>query len=377
MSERLIEATHRLRLSAAAHDLIAEAEAEARADGCSDRVDPVSPEERQLALAAIAACAAIERSVDNSEADVLATATNVVATARLTTQQHDRQNHTLSIRVASVANAELIADALAAEGFERWETWSGAALRSFRRFGDRLTMARTGSHTLVVRVIWADAAPTAGSASPRVSRVRGIVHRIVTPTAGDWDLVALPEWAWRGYSVVRPMRQLAERIGLRRRHEASLGPFLATPDCLLAPLFEFADVHASDTVVDLGCGDGRIPVAAARQFGCSARGVEQSAELVGRAQARIEEAGVADLVDVVAGDARTADLGDVDVVFMFLPADVVAVLLPDVLERLRPGARIVMHEQSRPLVSATCAPQLSRLIVADGAVTIAHRWDAV
>jgi hypothetical protein len=353
MSERLIEATYRLRLSAVAAEVLAGSDAPA--------------EERDLARRALDACAAIERSVAQDEAAVLETALGVTPAARLDHRDHDRQNHTLAVRVGSVDDALEIADALASDGFERWETWTDGALESFRRFGDRLTMARTDGSTLVVRVIWAGRATASGW--------RHTLRRLTTPTAGDWSLVGLPRWAWWGYSVVRPLRQVAERIGVRRRHDASLGPFLATPDSLLDPLFDFGDVGADDTVIDLGCGDGRIAVAAARRFGCVARGVEQSPELVARAHQRVEAAGVADLVDVRIGDARTADLDGVDVVFMFLPADVVSVLLPDVIGRLRPGARVVVHEQSRPLVPAELAPTISRLITAADAVTVAHRWD--
>jgi Methyltransferase domain len=271
-----------------------------------------------------------------------------------------RQNHTITFLVDGPTDAAEAAAALVPLGFVPWERWQLGALESFRRSADQSTTARTDDVTTVVRFRW------------RARRERSRIARALTPTSGDWSVVSLPRWAWWGYSIVRPARLVAERLGLRPKHHASLGPFLATPDSLLEPLFELIGLDADDVLVDLGAGDGRIAVAAAVGRGCRAVAVEHDADLVAAARERAAAAGVSDRVDVVNQDARTADLTDATVVVVFLPIDVVADIAESVMSRLRSGARVLVHEQSR--LPATLTPDTTTLVVGDDAVTVAHVW---
>lgn len=272
------------------------------------------------------------------------------------------QRHTLTVRVDDVATARRAADLLATAGFEPWDTWTAGARASFDRTSEHLTVGRTRDHTLVVRIEWADSAR------------RGAIDRLLRPSHGDWAMVTLPRALWWAYPGVRVVRLAAERLGLRARHRESIGPFLATPDQLLEPLLDVAGATATDVVVDLGCGDGRLVVAAATRGGRSV-GVELDPDLADRARSRASDAGLADRVTIVTDDARTIDLDDADIVFAFLPTDVLADLLPSVLAALRPGARVVAHEQHR-LAPSTPRPTVSQVVVADAALTVAHRWDA-
>ena len=85
---------------------------------------------------------------------------------------------------------------------------------------------------------------------------------------GDWTMVSLPTPLWPAYSFVRPARLVLERIGRRDAHAAGLGPFLSTPHSLIPPLFELVGLGPDDTLLDIGCGDGRIAIAAAQSVGC-------------------------------------------------------------------------------------------------------------
>ena len=275
-----------------------------------------------------------------------------------------RQNHTMRLRVRHYADADRVADRLVDDGFERWECWTDAAHESFGRFAREMTVARTTDVTTVVRIAWAD------------ERHRNRLQRIFVPTAGDWSMLRLPRRAWPAYSLVRPARLVAERLHLRRRHEDSLGPFLATPDSLLDPLLAFAGVDSSGLVVDIGCGDGRLVVAAAARIGCRALGVEQSRELADMARSRARTAGVEDLVEIVHGDARSVDIGAATVVFMFLPVDVAAHLLGDTLRSLAPQARLILHEQMRLPDACEPKPKETFALIGDDGVTVAHRWVA-
>lgn len=275
-----------------------------------------------------------------------------------------RQNHTITMLVDGPEVAEQAVAALVPHGFEPWERWEGAALTSFRRFADQMTTARTDGVTTIVRFRWA----------PR--RDIGLFSKIFTPTSGDWAAAALPRWAWLGYGLVRPMRLVAERVGVRPRHRASLGPFLSTPDELLPLLFDAAGLGPDDMIVDLGCGDGRIVVDAAVTLGCRGRGVEHDADLAVRARRRAVTAGVADRVSIDRGDARTADISGATVVFVFLPVDALVDLVPELLDRMRPGARLIAHEQSPLLRTIRPRPDDSMLLLARSSVTVAHRWNA-
>ncbi|MEO0494674.1 MAG: class I SAM-dependent methyltransferase [Actinomycetota bacterium] len=315
----------------------------------------------ELAQRVVDACRAVGGHRDEVAAEVLALLTAAGVDASRGAVEPLPQRHTIDLRVADVATAQAAADALAPAGFEPWNAWTGGARRSFERHGDLATVARTDTVTTVVRLRW------------RTSGEIPAWRRAVRPTPGDWRLVSLPSWAWWAYPAVRLVRQVLERIQPARRHAGSLGPFLTTPDSLLDPLLDLVALDADDRIVDLGCGDGRLPVAAARR-GAVAVGVEYDVDLVDRAERRVVEAGLADTVTIVRGDARTVPLDDYDVVFAFLPVDVMADLLPAVLGRMRPGARLVLHEQHRLPPTMRPAPDRSDLVVSDDALTVAHRW---
>jgi precorrin-6B methylase 2 len=187
-------------------------------------------------------------------------------------------------------------------------------------------------------------------------------------------MVELPGPLWRLYSVVRPVRLVLERTGLRDSHASGLGPFLSTPRSLIRPLFEVAELGPDDTLLDVGCGDGRLAIAAAGSTGCRAIGAEVDPELVERARRAVDDAGVDDRVTIVHGDARAVDMTAVTVVVMFLPLDVVAELVEPVLRRLPAGARLVVHEQTPLPATIRPAPDSSHAVIADDAVTVVHLW---
>ncbi len=347
---QLIEAVYEHRLTERAQELLESAETPDAA--------------RQLARRAIEVCEQIGDEVAHEQERILTLLRDDGIQVEPERESAAQQNHTIRLRVANFETADRAAERLGKHGFTRWEQWTGGAAVSFSRMADQLAVGRTSDNTTIVRLRWAD------------RRHRTRIDRIVKPTAGDWDMVSLPRWAWRAYSVVRAIRLVAERLGLRPRHEAGLGPFLSTPETLLDPLFSTAGIGPDDVVVDLGCGDGRVVVAAATRLGCRARGVENSIGLVDAARERVRAGGVTDLVEIDDADARSADLTGVTVVFMFLPTDVLADLLPDLLRRMQPGGRVVAHEQNRLPPSIAPMPDESLLLVTDGAVTVAHCWTA-
>ena len=120
-------------------------------------------------------------------------------------------------------------------------------------------------------------------------------------------------------------------------------PFVVTPDHVTLAMLELAQVGPQDFVLDLGSGDGRIVINAARRFGARGLGVEIVPELVQRSRANAAKAGVAERTRFVEQDLFKTDLSVATVITMYLMQDVNLQLRPALL-RLAPGTRIVSHD---------------------------------
>jgi precorrin-6B methylase 2 len=119
-------------------------------------------------------------------------------------------------------------------------------------------------------------------------------------------------------------------------------PYEPTPHAVVEAMLELAGVRADDVVYDLGCGDGRIVVGAARR-GARAVGVDIDPERVREARENARSARVEDRVEIVEGDLFETDVSDASVVMLFLYPEVNLRLRPRLLAQLRPGARVVSH----------------------------------
>ena len=124
-------------------------------------------------------------------------------------------------------------------------------------------------------------------------------------------------------------------------------PYAATPDDVVAAMLDFAEVTDRDTVYDLGSGDGRVVIAAARDRGARAVGIEIDPDLAEQSREAVRAAGLEDRVTIRRGDIFKQDLTDATVVTMYLMPHVNARLRPQ-LDRLRPGTRVVSHMFSMP-----------------------------
>ena len=120
-------------------------------------------------------------------------------------------------------------------------------------------------------------------------------------------------------------------------------PFITTPDQVTLTMLELAAVGATDRVIDLGSGDGRIVITAARRFGARGLGVEIVPELVKKSRELARTAGVEDRVEFREQDLFRTDLGSATVVTMYLLPAVNLQLRPRLLT-LAPGTRVVSHD---------------------------------
>jgi len=121
-------------------------------------------------------------------------------------------------------------------------------------------------------------------------------------------------------------------------------PYIATPQQVVDRMLEIADVTKDDFVIDLGCGDGRIVITAARRFGARGLGVEIDAGLVAKARALAREVGVAERTRFEMQDALATNLAEASVLTLYLGPDLNERLMPRILSTMRPGARVVSHD---------------------------------
>jgi SAM-dependent methyltransferase len=125
--------------------------------------------------------------------------------------------------------------------------------------------------------------------------------------------------------------------------DRSLAPFVATPSDVVERMLTLAKVGPRDVVYDLGCGDGRIVIAAAQKFGARGVGVDIDARLINQAEASAKAAGVEKRVTFLVQDALTVDVSDATVVTLYLLSASNVRLRPILTRQLRRGARIVSH----------------------------------
>jgi SAM-dependent methyltransferase len=118
--------------------------------------------------------------------------------------------------------------------------------------------------------------------------------------------------------------------------------WLPTPDAMVTRMLEAARVTDRDLVYDLGAGEGRIPIAAAKQFGARAVGIEYDKDLAALATRNAQRAGVADRVTIIAGDIFKEDFSRATVVTLYLLPDLNYQLRAQLLA-MKPGTRIVSH----------------------------------
>ena len=118
--------------------------------------------------------------------------------------------------------------------------------------------------------------------------------------------------------------------------------WLPTSDDLVFKMLDAAQVGPQDELVDLGAGDGKIPIAAARQFGARAWGIEYNKDLAALAQRNAQRAGVAERVRIVHGDIFKEDFSKATVVTMYLLEELNAQLRPTILA-MKPGTRVLSN----------------------------------
>jgi len=120
-------------------------------------------------------------------------------------------------------------------------------------------------------------------------------------------------------------------------------PYVPTTEQAVQAMLKLADVKKTDVVYDLGCGDGRIVIAAARDFGARGVGIDINPVRISEAKENARKAGVESLVRFEENDLFQADIHEASVVTIFLLTDINLKLRPKLLRELKPGTRLVSN----------------------------------
>lgn len=149
--------------------------------------------------------------------------------------------------------------------------------------------------------------------------------------------------------VVRPVLSLVFSaavlpLAAQTDHAKSLAPYVPSPQPIVERMLDAAALKPGETLFDLGCGDGRILITAARKFRAKAVGVELSDRLVSQAKDAIRGGKLEDMASVIHGNLLEVDLSSADVVTLYLLTESNAKLKPRLEKFLKPGARVVSHD---------------------------------
>jgi ribosomal protein L11 methylase PrmA len=119
--------------------------------------------------------------------------------------------------------------------------------------------------------------------------------------------------------------------------------FVPTPEEVVEAMLQVANVTKNDIVYDLGSGDGRIPVTAAKKYGARGVGIDIDPQRIKEANENVAKNNVGHLVRIMNADLFTTDISEATVVTLYLLPSLNVKLMPKLMKELRPGTRIVSH----------------------------------
>ena len=119
--------------------------------------------------------------------------------------------------------------------------------------------------------------------------------------------------------------------------------YVPTPEAVVEAMLQVANVGKNDIVYDLGCGDGRIPVTAAKKYGARGVGIDIDPQRIKEANENVAKNNVGDRVKIVQGDLFEQDLSQATVVTLYLLPSLNVKLMPKLMKELKPGTRVVSH----------------------------------
>lgn len=163
--------------------------------------------------------------------------------------------------------------------------------------------------------------------------------KIVLISQSAWALLALP---WLISSPTKAAPPAAAPAAQEKPDKEPDVIFVPTPPEVVEKMMEMAGVKKDDVHYDLGCGDGRVVVAAAKR-GAKSTGIDIDPERIAESQENVKKSGVGDRAKIRKGDIFETDISDANVVTLYLLPELNVRLMPK-LKKLKPGSRIVSHD---------------------------------
>jgi tRNA A58 N-methylase Trm61 len=123
-----------------------------------------------------------------------------------------------------------------------------------------------------------------------------------------------------------------------------IAPFVATPLPVVKQMLTLAEIKPGDIIYDLGCGDGRVVIMAAQDFGAQGIGVEMREDLAKQALGKISDLGLEGRVKIVHGDMFKVDISQANVITLYLTTSANDKVKPKLEAELKPGTRVISHD---------------------------------
>ena len=123
-----------------------------------------------------------------------------------------------------------------------------------------------------------------------------------------------------------------------------IAPFVATPLPVVKQMLTLAEIKPGDIIYDLGCGDGRVVIMAAQDFGAQGVGIEMREDLAKQAMGKISDLGLEGRVKIVHGDMFRTDISQANVITLYLTTSANDKVKPKLEAELKPGTRVVSHD---------------------------------
>jgi cyclopropane fatty-acyl-phospholipid synthase-like methyltransferase len=130
--------------------------------------------------------------------------------------------------------------------------------------------------------------------------------------------------------------------------EMSIAPFVQTPLEVAKKMLELAQVKPGESLYDLGCGDGRLVILAAKDIGAKSTGIELREDLVERARTEVKRLNLEGKVNVIQGNFFDVTISDANVVTLYLTSSANERLRPKLEAELKPGSRVISHDFKVP-----------------------------
>jgi cyclopropane fatty-acyl-phospholipid synthase-like methyltransferase len=128
----------------------------------------------------------------------------------------------------------------------------------------------------------------------------------------------------------------------------SIAPFVQTPLEVAKKMLDLSQIKPGEVLYDLGCGDGRLIILAAKDVGAKSTGIELREDLVERARTEIKRLNLEDKVKVIQGNFFDVNISDANVITLYLTSSANERLRPKLEAELKPGARVVSHDFKVP-----------------------------